>query len=119
VVSNMAQTLRKMYDNARMEGKTEGLLAGEAKGKVEGKLEMARNFLLMGMDIETVAKAASGRSHRPNPFGSTSGKFIATFISCLKFFCHDPLSDIGLHLSSGNAEVYAANTVCHYQPIQS
>jgi predicted transposase YdaD len=43
-----------MYDNVRMEE----LLAGEAKGKIEGKLEMDGNFLLMGGDIETVAKAA-------------------------------------------------------------
>jgi predicted transposase/invertase (TIGR01784 family) len=39
-------------------GRQEGLKEGKIEGKVEGKLEMAKNFLLMGMDIETVAKAA-------------------------------------------------------------
>jgi predicted transposase/invertase (TIGR01784 family) len=35
MISNMGETLRKMYEDA----KTEGLLAGEAKGKAEGILE--------------------------------------------------------------------------------
>jgi predicted transposase/invertase (TIGR01784 family) len=35
MVSNMGETLRKMYEDA----KTEGLIAGEAKGKEEGKIE--------------------------------------------------------------------------------
>jgi predicted transposase/invertase (TIGR01784 family) len=35
-------------------GRQEGL----KEGKIEGELEMARNFLLMVMDIENVTKAA-------------------------------------------------------------
>jgi predicted transposase/invertase (TIGR01784 family) len=38
-----------MINSAKEEGREEG--------KIEGKLEMVKNFLLMGMDIETVAKA--------------------------------------------------------------
>jgi predicted transposase/invertase (TIGR01784 family) len=37
-----------MINSAKEEGKIEG--------KIEGKLETAKNFLLMGMDVETVAK---------------------------------------------------------------
>jgi predicted transposase/invertase (TIGR01784 family) len=48
VVSNMARTWRKMYDDA--------LLAGKAKGKIEGKLETARNMLKEGMSIAMVLK---------------------------------------------------------------
>jgi predicted transposase/invertase (TIGR01784 family) len=36
----------------------EGRKEGKIEGKIEGKLEMAKNFLLMGLDTETVAKAA-------------------------------------------------------------
>jgi predicted transposase/invertase (TIGR01784 family) len=37
-----------MINSAKAEGREEG--------KVEGKLETAKNFLLMGMDVQTVAK---------------------------------------------------------------
>jgi predicted transposase/invertase (TIGR01784 family) len=32
---------------------------GREEGRIEGKLEMAKNFLLMGLDAEAVAKAAA------------------------------------------------------------
>jgi predicted transposase/invertase (TIGR01784 family) len=36
--------------------KEEGLEKGREEGRIEGKLETAKNFLLMGMDVEIVAK---------------------------------------------------------------
>jgi predicted transposase/invertase (TIGR01784 family) len=47
-----------MINSAKAEGREEGLVEGENKGILKGKLVMAKNFLLMGMAAETVAKAA-------------------------------------------------------------
>jgi predicted transposase/invertase (TIGR01784 family) len=47
-----------MINSAKAEGREEGLAEGENKGILKGKLAMAKNFLLMGMTAETVAKAA-------------------------------------------------------------
>jgi hypothetical protein len=60
VVSNMAQTWRKMYDNAR----TEGLLAGKAKGKIEGEkvgekktaIKHAESMLIKDINVELIVK---------------------------------------------------------------
>jgi predicted transposase/invertase (TIGR01784 family) len=38
--------------------KEEGLEKGREEGEIEGKLKMAKNLLLMGMDVEAIAKAA-------------------------------------------------------------
>ena len=59
MVTNMEQTLGRMYE----EGKLEGLMAGEAKGKAEGKAEGilegkmkdARKMLAKNMDEDLVA----------------------------------------------------------------
>jgi predicted transposase/invertase (TIGR01784 family) len=43
----------------RMAGASEeGLTEGETKGILKGKLAMAQNLLLMGMDVNAVAKVA-------------------------------------------------------------
>jgi predicted transposase/invertase (TIGR01784 family) len=49
-----ARKMMEITTSWHEKGRQEGL----KEGKIEGKLEMAKNFLLMGMDIETVAKAA-------------------------------------------------------------
>jgi predicted transposase/invertase (TIGR01784 family) len=41
-----------MINSAKEEGREEG----KSEGKIEGKLETAKNFLLMGMEVEIVAK---------------------------------------------------------------
>jgi predicted transposase/invertase (TIGR01784 family) len=53
-----ANMIYSAKEEGREEGRTEGLVEGETKGILKGKLAMAKNFLLMGMAAETVAKAA-------------------------------------------------------------
>jgi predicted transposase/invertase (TIGR01784 family) len=45
-----------MINSAKEEGREEGKSEGKSEGKIEGKLETAKNFLLMGMEVEIVAK---------------------------------------------------------------
>jgi predicted transposase/invertase (TIGR01784 family) len=69
VVSNMEQTLRKMYEDAKDEGKIAGMVEGEkegiakgiAKGKTEGKEEVVKNMLGKNMD-EMLISEISGFS---------------------------------------------------------
>jgi predicted transposase/invertase (TIGR01784 family) len=53
-----ANMINSAKEEGREEGREKGKIEGLKEGKIKGKLEMAKNFLLMGMDIETVAKAA-------------------------------------------------------------
>ncbi|MDR1959697.1 MAG: Rpn family recombination-promoting nuclease/putative transposase [Planctomycetaceae bacterium] len=46
-----------VLDTAHMEGWLEGEAAGLEKGKIEGKIETARNLKRFGVDRETIAKA--------------------------------------------------------------
>jgi predicted transposase/invertase (TIGR01784 family) len=50
MISNMGETLRKMYEDA----KTEGLLAGEVKGKAEAKLEDAKKMLAKNLPEDLI-----------------------------------------------------------------
>jgi predicted transposase/invertase (TIGR01784 family) len=49
-----------MINSAKAEGREEGRIKGREEGRIEGreenKFETAKNFLLMGIDIESVAK---------------------------------------------------------------
>ena len=47
----------EQVSDARLEGKAEGLAEGEAKGKAESQREIAKNFLALGIDPATIAKA--------------------------------------------------------------
>ena len=40
-----------------LEGKTEGIAEGRAEGRAEGKADTAHNLKLLGVDVETIAKA--------------------------------------------------------------
>ena len=40
-----------------LEGKTEGITEGRAEGRTEEKIENARNFKMLGVDLATIAKA--------------------------------------------------------------
>jgi predicted transposase/invertase (TIGR01784 family) len=71
MISNMGRNLQRYYDEAILKGKQEGIKEGtkkgikegieegKYKGILEGKRETAKNFLLMGMDVETVAKGTA------------------------------------------------------------
>jgi predicted transposase/invertase (TIGR01784 family) len=43
-------------NGARKEGCEEGREEGRIEGEAEGKFKTAKNLLLMGLDVETVAK---------------------------------------------------------------
>ncbi|MGD9156474.1 MAG: hypothetical protein PVG90_13380 [Bacillota bacterium] len=45
-----------IIDTAKGEGREEGYNEGRIDGEEEGKFKTAKNLLLMGMDVETVAK---------------------------------------------------------------
>jgi len=45
-----------MYQVIKEEGKAEGIAEGKAEGITEGKLEVARNLLREGMDVEAIAR---------------------------------------------------------------
>lgn len=49
--------LHAVVETAFDEGKAEGFVAGEAKGKMEGKLEVARNLLKLGLANEAISTA--------------------------------------------------------------
>ena len=49
---------RNLAAKKRAEGLAEGLAEGEAKGKAEEKLEMARNLLALGVEIDKISKAS-------------------------------------------------------------
>ncbi|MDR1651142.1 MAG: hypothetical protein LBR87_05085, partial [Synergistaceae bacterium] len=42
----------------RAEGEAKGRAEGETKGKAEGKLEMVKQMLLSGFDIEVISKVS-------------------------------------------------------------
>ncbi|MDE6796239.1 MAG: hypothetical protein K2J63_13180, partial [Muribaculaceae bacterium] len=46
-----------VLDNAKEEGREEGLVQSREEGREEKSIEIARNLLRMGMDIDSVAKA--------------------------------------------------------------
>ena len=51
---------RRFYSElytARREGMDEGMEKGIEKGRAEGIIETARNFLALGVDVETISKA--------------------------------------------------------------
>ncbi|TYL08358.1 hypothetical protein MTAT_27910 [Moorella thermoacetica] len=51
------QALLKGLKEGEQKGKLEGKLEGKREGKLEGKREVARNLLLLNVDIETIIKA--------------------------------------------------------------
>ncbi|MGI9863073.1 transposase, partial [Moorella naiadis] len=61
MIYNLELTLEEMQQQAllkgKMEGKMEGKLEGELEGELKGKREVARNLLLLNVDIETIIKA--------------------------------------------------------------
>ena len=56
VVSNMEQTLRKMYEDARDEGKIAGMAEGEKEGITKGKEEIVKNMLSKSMDEKLISE---------------------------------------------------------------
>jgi predicted transposase/invertase (TIGR01784 family) len=56
VVSNMAQTWRKMYDNARMEGLKEGKVEGEKSGEKKTTIKHVKSMLLKDINEELIAE---------------------------------------------------------------
>ncbi|WP_406677939.1 hypothetical protein [Moorella sp. ACPs] len=61
MIYNLELTLEEMQRQAllkgKIEGKLEGKLEGELEGELKGKREVARNLLLLNVDIDTVIKA--------------------------------------------------------------
>lgn len=71
IIENMTteRDLRNQFEYARKvaiaegmaEGKAEGLELGKAEGRAEGKalaqVEVAKNMLAMGLDVDTISKA--------------------------------------------------------------
>ncbi|MDN5362439.1 MAG: hypothetical protein PWP70_1486 [Moorella sp. (in: firmicutes)] len=57
MIYNLELTLEEMQRQALLKGKMEGKLEGELEGELKGKREVARNLLLLNVDIETIAKA--------------------------------------------------------------
>ncbi|WP_338834358.1 Recombination-promoting nuclease RpnD [Moorella humiferrea] len=61
MIYNLELTLEEMQRQAllkgKMEGKLEGKLEGELEGELKGKREVARNLLLLNIDIDTIIKA--------------------------------------------------------------
>jgi flagellar biosynthesis/type III secretory pathway protein FliH len=56
VISNMEQTLRKMYEDAKDEGKIAGIAEGEKDGIAKGKEEIVKNMLGRNMDEMLISK---------------------------------------------------------------
>ncbi|PRR71639.1 hypothetical protein MHFGQ_11820 [Moorella humiferrea] len=57
MIYNLELTLEEMQQQALLKGKMEGKLEGELEGELKGKREVARNLLLLNVDIETIIKA--------------------------------------------------------------
>lgn len=49
--------LEEMWQEALLKGLKEGKLEGELEGELKGKREVARNLLLLNVDIDTIVKA--------------------------------------------------------------
>ena len=58
-LSELKQT--KVYQEAKMEGRTEGIMEGEIKGRTEGeinaKIEAVPGLLKLGLTVEQIATA--------------------------------------------------------------
>ncbi|XP_029674113.1 uncharacterized protein LOC115242165 [Formica exsecta] len=48
--------LTQKLDDAKQEGRQEGILIGQEKGKIEGKIEVAKNSLKAGVSIDVIAE---------------------------------------------------------------
>ncbi|KYH33254.1 hypothetical protein [Neomoorella mulderi] len=57
MIYNLELTLEEMQRQALLKGLKEGEQKGKLEGKLEGKREVARNLLLLNVDIETIVKA--------------------------------------------------------------
>ncbi|MGI9862071.1 hypothetical protein SDD30_11900 [Moorella naiadis] len=57
MIYNLELTLEEMQQQALLKGLREGEQKGKLEGKLEGKREVARNLLLLNVDIETIVKA--------------------------------------------------------------
>ncbi|OIQ53166.1 hypothetical protein [Neomoorella thermoacetica] len=57
MIYNLELTLEEMQQQALLKGLKEGEQKGKLEGKLEGKREVARNLLLLNVDIETIVKA--------------------------------------------------------------
>ncbi|MBE3572990.1 MAG: Rpn family recombination-promoting nuclease/putative transposase [Moorella humiferrea] len=57
MIYNLEITLEEMQQQALLKGLKEGEQKGKLEGKLEGKREVARNLLLLNVDIETIVKA--------------------------------------------------------------
>ncbi|OIQ52933.1 hypothetical protein MOTE_25260 [Moorella thermoacetica] len=57
MIYNLEITLEEMQQQALLKGLKEGELKGKLEGELEGKREVARNLLLLNVDIETIIKA--------------------------------------------------------------
>ena len=55
--SELYTARREGIEEGMEKGMEKGRAEGKAEGKAEGILETARNFLVLGVDIETVSKA--------------------------------------------------------------
>jgi predicted transposase/invertase (TIGR01784 family) len=56
VVSNMARTWRKMYDDALLAGKLEGKIEGERAGERKTAVKHAKSMLSKDMNEELIAE---------------------------------------------------------------
>jgi predicted transposase/invertase (TIGR01784 family) len=56
MVYNLAETLKRMHEDALMEGLIAGEVKGKAEGKAEGKIEVVKNMLAKNMNPGLIAE---------------------------------------------------------------
>ncbi|WP_231967972.1 hypothetical protein [Thermanaeromonas toyohensis] len=57
MISNLELVLEEMQREAWLKGLEKGKLEGELEGERKAKLQVAKNLLLLNVDVDTIAKA--------------------------------------------------------------